>query len=160
VRWPPPDPRPDAAAHAPIRDPTRVLVADDNATLRRLICDALRREGFEVSEAGDGVECVGYAQPWTFRGQVIAPPDVIVSDVRMPGWDGLEALAILRAGDNPAPIILMTAFGSPETHALAAHLGAAYVLDKPFAVEDLIALVREMAALKRAADAHRQPPPG
>lgn len=141
---------PTGAADA--KPPVRVLIAEDNAALRDVLCRALRRAGYEVIEAGDGVECVGYAQPWVFRGRPVVPPDVIVSDVRMPGWSGLEALEILRAGDQPAPIILMTAFGSDETHALAARLGASYVLDKPFAVDDLVALVGEMAALRRAAE--------
>jgi CheY-like chemotaxis protein len=136
--------------------PARILVAEDYAALRGVVASALRRAGHEVIEAGDGVECVGYAQPWIFRGQRVEPPDVIVSDVRMPGWSGLEALEILRAGDQPPPIILMTAFGSAETHALAARLGAAYVLDKPFAVEELVQLVDEMVRLRRAAEAGKE----
>ncbi|MFN8641094.1 MAG: response regulator [Candidatus Binatia bacterium] len=131
----------------------RVLVAEDDAALRIVICARLRRAGYEVIEAGDGVECVGYGQPWSFRGQAVEPPDVIVSDVSMPGWSGLEALAILRSGAIPAPIILMTAFGSPEVHAQAARLGASYVLDKPFRVDDLVALVGELAALRRLVEA-------
>lgn len=148
--WPPPEPPPAPAPRV------RVLVAEDNATLRGVVCAALRRAGYDVIEAGDGVECVGYAQPWIFRGQPVDPPDIIVSDVRMPGWSGLEALEILRAGSDPAPIILMTAFGSPDTHELAARLGASYVLDKPFQVDDLVALVGEMAALRHAVAAARR----
>ena len=147
--WPPPEsPREDGTP------PVRVLVAEDDDALRAVLCRALRRAGYAVIEAGDGVECVGFAQPWVFRGQTVEPPDVIVSDVRMPGWSGLEALEILRAGAQTAPIILMTAFGSVETHDLAARLGASYVLDKPFEVDDLVALVGEMAALRRAAEGH------
>ena len=156
MRWPesapPPVAGPDPTGVAAAPAPVRVLVAEDNAALRDVVCRALRRAGYEVIEAGDGVECVGYAQPWTFRGQPIEPPDVIVSDIRMPGWSGLEALEILRAADQPAPIILMTAFGSAETHELAARLGASYVIDKPFDVDDLVALVAEMATLRRAAE--------
>lgn len=129
--------------------PARILLAEDDIALRQLIAGALRQAGYQVVEAGDGVEAVGRAQPWTFRGEPIDPPDLVVSDVRMPGWSGLDALRILRAGAAPPPIVLMTAFGSPETHDLAARLGAAYVFDKPFAVDDLVAVVGELIALRR-----------
>jgi CheY-like chemotaxis protein len=127
----------------------RVLVADDDDALRGLIAAALRREGFDVVEATTGVECVGYAQPWTFRGNPVEPPDIIVSDVRMPGWSGFEALRILRAGSSPPPMILMTAFASPDAHDLAAQLGAAHLFDKPFEIDDLVSVVRELLTLSR-----------
>lgn len=127
----------------------RILVAEDDGALRALIAATLRHAGYEVVEAGDGVEAVGNAQPWIFRGRAIEPPDVIVSDIRMPGWSGLDALRILRAGAAAPPVVLMTAFGSHETHELAARLGAAHVFDKPFAVEDLVAVVDELVALLR-----------
>ncbi len=127
----------------------RVLVADDDDALRALIAAALRRDGFDVVEATSGVECVGYAQPWTFRGIPVEPPDIIVSDVRMPGWSGFEALRILRAGSSPPPVILMTAFASPEAHDLAAQLGAAHLFDKPFEIDDLVSVVRELLTLSR-----------
>lgn len=130
----------------------RVLVAEDDAALRGLIAAALRTAGFDVVEAGDGVECVGYAQPWVFRGRQVDAPDIIVSDIRMPGWNGLEALRIFRAGALRAPVVLMTAFGSEDTHELAARLGAAHVFDKPFAIDDLVAVVRELVALMHLAD--------
>ena len=129
--------------------PPRILVAEDDAALRALIATALRQAGYQVVEAGDGVEAVGNAQAWVFRGQPIEPPDVIVSDIRMPGWSGLDTLRILRAGAEAPPVVLMTAFGSHETHELAARLGAAHVFDKPFPIEDLVAVVGELVALLR-----------
>jgi DNA-binding response OmpR family regulator len=143
---------PSPPADAP--RPARILVAEDDVPLRSLIAAALRGAGFEVVEAGDGVECVGYAQPWVFRGHQIDPPDLIVSDIRMPGWSGIEALRIFQAGAVRAPVVLMTAFGTEETHELAARLGAAHVFDKPFAIDDLVAVVRELLTLADLAD-HR-----
>lgn len=113
--------------------------------LRRLIASALRRDGYAVIEAQDGVECLGYAQPWVFRGVPVEPPDVIISDVRMPGWSGLEVLDILRAGNAALPVILITGFGSHDTHDVAQRLGAAAIFDKPFDLDDLRGAVRSVA---------------
>ena len=125
----------------------RVLLAEDDAEMRRLLGWALRKDGYEVIEARDGAECVGYAQPWVFRGRRVEPPDVIVSDVRMPGWSGLEVLGILRAGDAAIPVILITAFGAPDAYAEAWRLGAAAVLTKPFDVDDLRRTIRDVVRL-------------
>ena len=150
MRWPesapPPVAGPDPTGVAAAPAPVRVLVAEDNAALRDVVCRALRRAGYEVIEAGDGVECVGYAQPWTFRGQPIEPPDVIVSDIRMPGWSGLELLTTVRDAGLRMPVILITAFGAADTHAAAGRLGATLVLDKPFEVDTLCGLVRDALA--------------
>jgi CheY-like chemotaxis protein len=71
-----------------------------------------------------------------------APPiDLIISDVNMPGATGIEALARLRRAELTTPVILMTAFGDKRTHDEAGRLGAELVLDKPFALEDLLAAV-------------------
>jgi len=132
------------------RPPLRILVAEDDDALRGLIVAALCAAGHTVIEATNGTECVGLAQPWRFRGTAIEPPELIVSDVRMPGWSGLEALHILRAGAVDIPVILITAFGSPALHDRAAAHGAAYVLDKPFDLRELLAVVEELALVCRA----------
>jgi DNA-binding NtrC family response regulator len=69
---------------------------------------------------------------------------IIVSDIRMPGLDGLGLLTALRCASWTTPVILMTAFGSSETHEEAARLGAV-VLDKPFDLERLGALAERVA---------------
>lgn len=140
--------------------PLRILVAEDDAALRGLIVAALSAAGHVVIEAATGTECIGLAQPWRFRGARVEPPDLIVSDVRMPGWSGLEALHILRAGAVDIPVILITAFGSPALHDRAAAHGAAYVLDKPFDLRELLAVIDELALVTRAARAAGGTPPG
>lgn len=65
-------------------------------------------------------------------------PDMIISDIRMPGWSGIYVLASLRHSDWSMPVILITAFGDEETHAQAKRLGAASLLDKPFDIEELL----------------------
>jgi len=79
-----------------------------------------------------------------------ARPDLIVSDVRMPGWSGLDLLRFLRHRRSAIPVVLITAFGDRDTHERAARLGAA-VLDKPFALADLRRAIDDARiALRRA----------
>lgn len=114
--------------------PARVLLAEDDAALRRLLADKLRKDGYVVEEAESGLELL------TRLGIQRGAFDLVISDIRMPGVSGLEVLEGLRNGYEPGswaiPVILITAFGDPETHAEAARLGAV-IFDKPFDVDDL-----------------------
>lgn len=120
-----------------------VLLADDDVPMRCLLAEELRRDGYEVVEAADGVELLDHLAanfPWVHEpGTGI---DVIVSDIRMPGFTGLDVLCFLRIGRRMTPIILITAFGDEETRAEALELGAAAVLDKPFEIDELRAAIR------------------
>jgi DNA-binding NtrC family response regulator len=122
----------------------RVLLAEDDAAMRALLARRLCRAGFQVVEACNGVEALerlalGWAEkpPHTF--------DVVVSDLRMPGYDGLNIVATLRQVAADIPVILITAFGTMATHVTAARLGAYAILDKPFDLDDLISLVKAAA---------------
>jgi CheY-like chemotaxis protein len=127
---------PGALEHAAAPLEPWVLVAEDDLEMRRLVCRAMRRAGYQVTEAEDGRELV-QALVSCVTHKPRSMPALIISDVRMPGCSGLEVLALLRRIDWTTPIILITAFGDPETHTEAQRLGAARVLDKPFDVEDL-----------------------
>lgn len=119
----------------------RILVVEDDVEMRRLVARGLRRSGFVAIEAAgaddaaDWLDLPGGAGARRF--------DLVVSDVRMPGRSGLELLARIRAADPGLPVILITAFGSDETHRAAHRLGAV-VLDKPFAVDHLAALAARL----------------
>ncbi len=133
---PQPAPRPAGA---------RVLVAEDDFEMRRLVAATLRRERYDVTEAANGIQLLDQleaaaAQGWRFA--------AIVSDVRMPLLSGMDVLAILRAAAEEIPVILITAFGDGETHAEAHELGAVGILDKPFDMSALTTLVA--GAIRRA----------
>ena len=132
---------------------TRVLLADDDDAMRALLARALRRACFDVVEACSGSELL-----WRLACGLVSHPalrfDLIVSDVRMPGFDGLNILASFRQLSIQIPVILITAFGTTEAHAAAAKLGAFALLDKPFDVDDLTTLVRA------ATSPRSQPEPG
>jgi len=122
------------AVHRPLHDPPRVLVVEDDPDIRRLVVNALRRDGYEVREAVDGQGLlVELASP--------NPPssddhDLIISDIRMPICTGLQILEALRRAQWTVPVILMTAFGDEETRKSADELGAV-IFDKPFSLDDL-----------------------
>ncbi|MCE9672233.1 response regulator [Myxococcus stipitatus] len=114
----------------------RVLLAEDQPEMRALMRGALRRRGYDVVEATDGPGLVQAIIDGLLASQTQVP-DLIVTDVRMPGYSGLEVVARLRREGWTTPVILITAFGDAQLHQEAELLGAARVLDKPFAMEDL-----------------------
>ena len=121
----------------------RVLVAEDDAALRRMIATVLRADGYEVIEAGDGLELLGHIESILAGERARSDEFVILADVNMPGLTGMDVLAILRCTFAATAVILMTAFGDREVYAEARELGAAAVLDKPFNLDALRAIVVE-----------------
>ncbi len=109
-----------------------VLVAEDDEGLRSSISRRLRRSGYEVHEAADGLELVRSCA------DVSASFDVVISDVKMPKMEGPTALNALVALSPTTPIILMTAFPSDDVYAAADKLGAFCVLEKPTSIKRLI----------------------
>ena len=124
--------------------PTRVLLVEDDDELRAFLGSALRSDGYDVVEAGDGVEALGEIATGLLRPGDPRPPDIVISDIRMPGKTGLEVLAGLRRADWATPVILITGFGDRHTLAEAHRLGAAAVFDKPFDVDELRAALMDL----------------
>jgi CheY-like chemotaxis protein len=116
--------------------PVRVLLADDDRDTREAVAEALRSDGYEVIEAHNGWELLQHLA----AGEDSAPMPVnlVISDVRMPGKNGLEVLAGFRwATGGSTPFIVITGFGDSQTHAEARRLGASAVLAKPFELDQL-----------------------
>lgn len=117
--------------------PARIVLAEDDESMRRLVAAVLRQDGFEVIEIEDGVgllervgkSILGRSDPGSIQ--------LIIADNRMPVLSGLDVLGRLRRADDATPFILITAFGDAETHDEAARLGASAVFDKPFDLDDL-----------------------
>ena len=116
-----------------------VLLAEDDTELRRWLSEVLTQNGYSVTQAVSGDELL--ERLWE-RSHEKTDYDLIVSDVRMPGLNGLEVLEGLRDEFEPSigntPIIFITAFGDHEVHEEAKELRAV-VFDKPFDVDELIA---------------------
>jgi CheY-like chemotaxis protein len=118
----------------------RILVADDDNEMRALLVKALRDGGYGTLECCDGLELLEHFGTFssTDAGSVC---DIIVSDIRMPGFSGLEILDFIHDNAGFPPVVLITAFGDETTHQRAKQLGAIKVLDKPFEMDTLLQTV-------------------
>jgi DNA-binding NtrC family response regulator len=126
--------------------PVRVLLADDDEDMLRLIASALRKDGCEIRIARDGTELIEMLGAQLDGVREDNRVDVVVSDICMPGASGLEALAAMRKRGLSTPVILMTAFGSPDAHSEAHKLNAIAVLNKPFDMDDLRIVIGSFGA--------------
>lgn len=114
----------------------RVLVIDDDEDLRTLIKAMLERVGHRVEEAADGAEGL--------KAFGKSPPDLVLTDISMPGIDGHEVISALKVANKSVPVIAISGGGSmPKDELLlkAAQLGAAEVIMKPFEFEQLAGAV-------------------
>lgn len=117
----------------------RVLVAEDDVETMSLISWGLRLHGYQVDQVTTGKELFEQlTSRINERGEV---PDLILSDVRMPGFSGLEVLSCLHRVDVDIPFILMSAYSDEETRQRAASDGAIAVLSKPFEFEQLLGVI-------------------
>jgi CheY-like chemotaxis protein len=125
--------------------PARVLVADDDPEMRRLVSDTLRKDGHEIVEEPNGGRLlVRVAALYSVSG-TIEPVDLIVSDVRMPVCTGLDILKGMRDAHWGIPVVLMTAFADDEVKRRAALMGAT-LFNKPFQMSDLRGTVKALLA--------------
>jgi two-component system response regulator HydG len=115
----------------------RVLIIDDERSILDTVQILLRGEGFDVETMQNPREALS-------RIDDIAP-DIVLTDIRMPGLSGLEVLAALREYDIEIPVILMTAQASLQSAVQAVNEGAFYYLQKPFSNAELVALCRRAA---------------
>jgi CheY-like chemotaxis protein len=131
-------------AQAPRTQRRRLLLAEDDAAFRTLLQMALVGDGYDVVAVKDGAELLERLSVSLSSGSANDRFDVVVSDVRMPGWTGLNVLLSMRHEANPPPVVLITAFGDERLHEQAMMAGAVAVLDKPFELDDLRALVSRL----------------
>ncbi len=117
---------------------SRVLVVDDDPTVREVVISYLRAERYDVAEASDGetaLSMVGHERP-----------DLVVLDVMLPGLDGLEVCRRLRLRDD-LPVIMLTALGSEADRVTGLEIGADDYLTKPFSPRELV--LRVSSVLRR-----------
>jgi two-component system, OmpR family, KDP operon response regulator KdpE len=118
---------------------TTILVADDEAPMRKYISSNLKVRGYDVILASDGLETLKLASENAL--------DLVLLDIGMPGPDGTQVLSALRR-ETQIPVIMVSARGREHDKVHALDLGADDYLTKPFGVDELLARVR--AALRRA----------
>ncbi|MBU0753859.1 MAG: response regulator [Planctomycetes bacterium] len=125
-----------------------VLIAEDDAEFRSLLTSSFEEDGFVVNECPDGTQLFTKTAG-SILDRTKPKFDLIVSDVRMPGYTGIEFLSRLNIFQWRIPIILITAFGDDDIHAKALELGASAIMDKPFEIESLIWLARQALGMDR-----------
>ena len=130
--------------------PSRVLVVDDEALMRWSVAETLAEQGWQVTEAADGVSAI-YAFP-----EIAHARGVVFLDLWLPDSNELHVLAAMHGQSPGTPVILMTAHGTPGLVDEARALGAFAVIDKPFELHELIPLV---TAAARQADSMKPTPP-
>jgi len=128
------------------RSAKRVLVADDDPDILKIVAANLRAEGFEVEAVTNGWQ----AQAAALR----STPDLVVLDVMMPGRSGLEVMAALRsrAETRDIPVVLLTARTSDADVWEGWKAGAAYYLTKPFETDQLLHFVNYLFSTRSEAD--------
>ncbi|WP_243712753.1 response regulator transcription factor [Actinomadura sp. 6K520] len=117
---------------------TRILVVEDEPTIARAVADRLAAEGFGVQTAGDGPSAVDRARAYE--------PHLIVLDVMLPGFDGLEVCRRVQA-ERPVPVLMLTARDDETDLIVGLGVGADDYVTKPFSMRELVARIR--AVLRR-----------
>jgi DNA-binding NtrC family response regulator len=136
----------------------RILIVDDEPNARSALVELLRDEGYSVEAAADGFKALGKMDEFA--------PDLVLTDLKMPGMDGVDLLKRVRERDANVPVIVMTAFGAVETAVGAMRAGARDYLTKPVNMTELTLVIarevehrrlREEAGLlrERLADRYR-----
>jgi DNA-binding response OmpR family regulator len=116
----------------------RILIIDDDQSIRQSLSIALSRAGYQVTEASDGAEAM---RLWRERGA-----DLVITDLQMPDKNGLEVILELRAFSRTTPIIAMSGGGQTKQLGLlgdAKLLGAVRTVPKPFQLEEMMQAVEQ-----------------
>ena len=127
-----------------------MLVADDELNMRRVLEAMLRREGYDVITAANGVEALG---------GMTAGVHTVITDLKMPGLDGMALLKRLSVEYPDVPVVMITAHGSVDNAVEAVKLGAFDYLEKPFEQEQIRQVVAK-AINTHALRAPGRPPRG
>ncbi|RRD28571.1 response regulator transcription factor [Actinomyces bowdenii] len=131
----------------PDGSPVRVLVVDDEQMLADLLASALRYEGWEVTTAGTGISAVKAAQE--------IEPDVIVLDIMLPDFDGLEVMRRIRSHSPTVPVLFLTAKDAVEDRVAGLTAGGDDYVTKPFSLEEVVARLRGL--LRRSGASEHKP---
>src|SRR5574340_1716055 len=121
----------------------RILLVDDQRSLRRSLALMLESAGFHTAEAADGEEALAKLQRETF--------DLVVTDLRMEGMSGIDLLKEIKRLRPGMPVIVITAYGSIESAVQAMRLGAFDYLSKPFSESDIVEKIHASQALRAVA---------
>jgi DNA-binding NtrC family response regulator len=119
----------------------RILLAEDDELMRVSVLDHLRDQGWDVDEAMDGVEAISLFKQHSY--------EVVVSDIRMPGFDGTQLLKQVKEQSPNTDVIMMTAYGSADDAVQCLKQGAADYILKPFDLDDLTIRIKRLVEMQK-----------
>ncbi len=119
----------------------KILVVDDEEGARELFNTILTDEGYHVTLAVSGEDAVSRLKADSF--------DLIVTDIKMPGMDGLQLLQEIRKSGMRSDVIMVTAYGEVESYLKAMSLGAAEYINKPIRIKELKRIVHKVLAERK-----------
>ncbi len=125
----------------------RILIVDDEATIRDTLCTVLKEEGFDAESAENGRAALEKIQQNNY--------DLVITDLRMPEMDGLELLKAVKLNSPQTSVIIITAYGSMESAIEALRLGAFDYLIKPLDFDDVILRVRRLMEHRELVEENR-----
>jgi DNA-binding response OmpR family regulator len=128
-----------------IERPPTVFLADDDELFRAVLKDELMAHGYAVEDVSDGAQALELLA--MAADGLTAPPDVVVLDVRMPGYSGLGVLNVMRRFAKRPPTLLLTAVPDTSIDVLARTMGACGVLHKPVELHDVLHAIRHAVLL-------------
>ena len=126
----------------------KILLVDDESAILDALQILFRGEGWDVSVADSGPKALAALDD--------ERPDIVLTDIRMPGAGGLEVLTEARRVDPEMPVILMTAQASLQTAVRAVNEGAYYYLQKPFAYDELLAICKRAAESRQLREENKR----
>ena len=121
---------------------SRIVIVEDEDKLRRVLELQLESAGFEVEQAGSAETAL----------PMIDRADLVLTDLRLPGMDGLELLSLIRRQNSRTPVVVMTAFGTIENAVEAMKIGASDFLLKPFSLDHLTTVVEKALEVRALRD--------
>ncbi|MGI8544893.1 MAG: sigma-54-dependent transcriptional regulator [Aridibacter sp.] len=126
----------------------RILLADDDDNLRRVLEFQLLEEGYQIQSAKDGVEALEIFNKNDF--------DCVITDLRMPNLSGLELLEKIKAANSELPVIVITGFGEVETAVTAMKAGAFDYINKPFNRDEILLTIERALNFSETKNENRQ----
>ena len=124
-------------------DTQTILIVDDEPRFRKSLALILEHHGYHVLQGADGMEALRVLSE---HSQFLPYIDLVVTDIRMPGMDGLELVKCIWQSRTPVKVLVMTGFGDRETVSRLHEMGVSGVIHKPFDGDQLLAMIRSTLA--------------
>src|SRR4030066_1671359 len=120
---------------------TRIMVIDDEPLMRITVQDALAAEGYKVTTAETGEKGLTL--------QRVNPTDILITDLKLPDMDGIQILREVKTISPETQVIMITAYGTIDSAVTAMKEGASDYLTKPFAMDELLLIIRRLLRMKQ-----------